>query len=85
MSELIGVGDLLPRWRSHKIVRAQKIREVTNGQIQLEGPYPPIEPANGMFARYVPVPGDYYVVYDDGYASISPGQAFEDGYTRIEE
>jgi len=29
------------------------------------------------------VPGDYYVVYDDGYASISPREAFEAGYHRL--
>lgn len=27
--------------------------------------------------------GGYYVVYSDGYASFSPAQAFEEGYTRI--
>jgi hypothetical protein len=36
-----------------------------------------------MFARYIPVKGDYYVVYDDGYKSFSPAKAFEEGYTRI--
>lgn len=36
-----------------------------------------------MFARYVPVAGDYYVVYEDGYASISPRQAFEQGYIEL--
>jgi len=44
-----------------------------------------VEAAPKMFARYVPVSGDYYVVYDDGYASISPKQAFEDGYHPIIE
>lgn len=29
--------------------------------------------------------GDYYVVYDDNYASRSPAKAFEEGYTLIEE
>ena len=29
-----------------------------------------------------PAVGDYYVGYDDGYASWSPWQAFEGGYTR---
>lgn len=37
------------------------------------------------FKRYFPQPGDYLVVYDDGYKSISPRKAFEDGYTRIPE
>lgn len=33
-----------------------------------------------MTVRYTPVAGDYYVVYDDGYASLSPQKIFEDGY-----
>lgn len=34
-------------------------------------------------AKHKPQPGGYYVVYDDGYESFSPGKAFEEGYTRI--
>ena len=30
-----------------------------------------------------PYIGGYFVVYKDGYASFSPAQAFEEGYTRI--
>jgi hypothetical protein len=33
----------------------------------------------------MPLPGDYLVIYEDGYRSISPAKAFEDGYTRIAE
>lgn len=33
-----------------------------------------------FFARYRPVPGDFLVFYPDGYISISPRQAFLDGY-----
>lgn len=29
--------------------------------------------------------GGYYIVYKDGYESWSPAEAFEDGYTLIEE
>lgn len=36
--------------------------------------------ADGFFARSVPLPGDYFVVYDDGYQSHSPKAAFEAGY-----
>lgn len=39
------------------------------------------EPA--MTARYMPVEGDYWVVYDDGYQSISPKHAFEPGYVTL--
>lgn len=41
-----------------------------------------IYPAN-MTARYTPVVGDYWVVYDDGYQSISPKAAFEGGYVAM--
>lgn len=36
-----------------------------------------------FFHKHNPKPGDYYVVYDDGYKSISPAKAFEAGYSRI--
>lgn len=34
-----------------------------------------------MIARYIPVAGDYLVEYKGGYLSISPREAFEDGYS----
>ena len=34
-----------------------------------------------LFRRYVPQPGDFYVVYEDGYESFSPRKAFLEGYT----
>lgn len=40
---------------------------------------------HALWARYVPVVGDYLVVYDDGYFSLSPKKAFEDGYSRVAE
>lgn len=76
----------LPRWQSHKIVHAAKITGIDDDDIYLEGEDGEImvKAAPNMFARYHPVPGDYYVVYpDDGYASISPKQAFENGYHRL--
>lgn len=84
------VADFLPKWQSHKLVRAAKIHEVTENRISLlipmqNGPdrIAVTTAAEKMFARYMPVPGDYYVVYDDGYASISPKKAFEDGYHKL--
>lgn len=38
----------------------------------------------GMTARYTPVAGDWWIVYPDGYQSISPKAAFEEGYMPIE-
>jgi hypothetical protein len=40
------------------------------------------EPA--MTARYMPVAGDYWVIYDDGYQSISPKAMFETGYVVVQ-
>jgi hypothetical protein len=37
-----------------------------------------------MFRRYTPVPGDRYMVYEDGYKSFSPKKAFEDGYEALQ-
>lgn len=34
--------------------------------------------------RHQPKVGGYYVRYNDGYASFSPAEAFEDGYTPID-
>lgn len=81
----------LPLYQSHKKVRAAPIDHIEKSLAEpekhiifLEG-YG-LEVVNSkMFARYTPVRGDYYVVYDDGYASISPRKAFEDGYIKIEE
>ena len=81
----------LPRWQSHKVVHAAAISQIKlhNGQITAlvlggaDGSERVVTPAPNMFARYTPVEGDYYVVYDDGYASISPRQAFEIGYHRL--
>lgn len=33
--------------------------------------------------KHNPLAGGYFVVYEDGYKSYSPAQAFESGYTRI--
>lgn len=42
-------------------------------------------PDPALFARYSPVAGDYLVRYEDGYLSISPKKAFEDGYRLLAE
>ena len=72
---------------SHKTVWADKIeklhemRDGTGTQIGCaSGAVVLAEP--GMFERYTPVPGDYLVIYEDGYRSISPKAAFEGGYTK---
>jgi|GEM_PF-1915963 len=85
----------LPRYQCHKIVHALKIRRVGLCSVQEPGEQPkafiyPEEPGYEPFmvsAEYVrkhnPQPGGYYVVYDDGYESWSPGDAFVKGYTAL--
>jgi hypothetical protein len=86
-------GPILARFRCHKIVAAGEIRGLINGDngkvealmVQTaDGTNSEVCPGDGFFARKTPALGDYYVVYDDGYASWSPASAFEDGYTKIE-
>lgn len=36
-----------------------------------------------FIAKHKPEVGGYFVVYNDGYESFSPAQAFEEGYTLI--
>lgn len=76
----------MPQYRCHKVVHALQIKDVRAHDVSFqEAGYEPIHCPPAMFARYSPVPGDYYVVYPgDGYASFSPKKAFEEGYTLIE-
>lgn len=81
----------MPLYQSHKKVRALKIGE---GAVEVhsdgsatfpvaDGGFAPVHLTKEIFGRYYPQPGDYLVVYEDGYRSISPAKAFEDGYTRV--
>ncbi len=85
----------MPKYRSHKEVWALKISEIQDhtppGQ-ESDGSRT-IVPADEGFApfrvdldymrKHSPQAGGYYVVYQDGYKSWSPAEAFEGGYTRI--
>lgn len=91
MSEL---DKVLKPYTSHKQVSAAEITSVGNyltnrsgelvRSITLAGTVT-IELPDAMFVRYVPVPGDFLVVYEDGYQSFSPRNAFIDGYSRAPE
>ena len=80
---------------AHKLTRYRSIKEVNAAEITAVRPggcyirdadgnsifrlYPP-----HMTARYTPVPGDFWIVYDsDGYQAISPRAVFLAGYTAI--
>lgn len=77
----------MPVYRSHKQVRALEIAGIgypqgENARVAFkDSRFDPIECPAEMFARYTPVPGDFYVVYDNDYASFSPRKAFVEGYS----
>jgi hypothetical protein len=85
----------MPRYRCHKEVWALKIAEVidptepgneSDGSriiVQADAGYAQFRVDHEYMRRNKPVPGGYYVVYQDGYKSFSPAQAFEDGYRLI--
>lgn len=45
--------------------------------------YAPRQVGAAFVEKHNPAPGDYFVVYKDGYQSISPARVFEDGYSPI--
>ena len=85
----------LPLYQSHKKVRASKIitiqPENNNHKLgaahlilEQEG-FPPQFMDAIWIQRFRPEVGMYLVVYSDGYTSVSPAQAFEEGNTLIKE
>lgn len=89
----------MPRYKCHKEVWALKIKSIdfdplkarqenreTDGTatIHPEDPrYGPIAVDGAYVRKHDPQPGGYYVVYEGGYKSFSPADAFEDGYARV--
>lgn len=80
----------MPVYQSHKKVWALKIKDVyaTNGDfilIPCDTSFAPFEVSADWISRYNPEDSDkgYYVVYKGGYASWSPSEAFEEGYTEL--
>lgn len=77
----------MPVYKCHKKVWALKIAGIVGDQ---HGGwyFQPAEPGYGMVplspeyvAKHKPEVGGYYVVYEDGYTSFSPAEAFEEGYS----
>ena len=74
-----------PKYQSHKIVQAVQIigfdTRDTGGKVcaVVEGDEPFVPNELGMLERASV--GDYAMLYPDGYRSISPKIAFEEGYT----
>lgn len=76
----------LPRYRCHKIVRAIKVEPEDDGDVVLrptDPQYQPISVSRDWYQKRGVVGTGYYVVYDNGYTSWSPVEAFEKGYTPL--
>lgn len=93
------VSAEMPRYQSHKQVHALKIAAITfdrdaaqaeeretDGSATItpaETGYAPFKVQHEFVHKHKPVAGGYFVVYEDGYQSFSPAEAFESGYTLI--
>ena len=84
----------MPKYKSHKIVHALKIKSIANAEGGEQDPggvmitpvlerYAPFYVDGSYVKKHNPQPGGYYVVYKGGYKSWSPKEAFENGYTLI--
>ena len=86
----------MPRYQCHKQVWALKIKSIRpdawgeeregDGSAMIapaEQGYAPFKVDANYMHKHMPQVGGYYVVYDDGYKSFSPADAFESGYTRV--
>lgn len=81
-----------PQYQSHKKVRALQIGDDFpigihgDGSVMLpiaDVGYSSVTVPKEVVSRYFPKAGDFLVVYEDGYQSISPRKAFLDGYTKL--
>lgn len=87
MSGLLGQPPL-PRWRSHKIVAADQITGVLAEPLRWVLRCGTIVDVSAQLERRVTADtpfGGYFVQYSDGFESWSPQDAFEEGYTRIND
>ena len=91
----------MPKYACHKEVWALKIgdikpcRERNNDDMCeadnsaviwfVDSRYAPIRKDHQFMHKHAPKIGGYLVTYKDGYQSFSPAEAFEDGYTLIED
>lgn len=89
----------MPKYKCHKEVHALKIAAIeldsvkaqaenreTDGSAIItpdDSEYAPFRVGHGYIRKHEPEVGGYFVVYEDGYKSFSPAEAFESGYTRI--
>lgn len=78
----------LPDWKCHKVVRAAEIVGIHypgdgTTSLILMGVPDALPVGEAYMEKHNPDMGDYYVLYEDGYESASPPEAFENGYTQL--
>lgn len=94
-----GASIEMPKYECHKIVHALKIKDIvfdadlaqlenreTDGSAIItpeEEDYEKFRVDYAYVSKHFPQAGGYYVVYEDGYRSWSPADAFEAGYSLI--
>ena len=80
----------MPKYKCHKEVWALKIIRVDESADRsgvlyfYEDGFDSIHVTAEYMVKHNPQRDGYYVVYEDGYKSFSPADAFEKGYTKIE-
>lgn len=90
-----GVSSPMPRYQCHKKVSALQVeRIIVNPNPDgltfpvtlhfAEKGFAPMKLHRDFCDKHPLTEGCYYVVYDDGYCSISPKKAFEEGYIRLD-
>lgn len=85
------------KYKCHKIVEAMKIANpvvgIDSGSATLheyspanDNRHPSVVTVSAEFMnKHKPEAGGYFVIYEDGYQSFSPAEAFESGYLPIED
>lgn len=86
-SLLSAAGGLIemPAYRSHKIVHALQISAITGNLLTFtDARFAPLQVSDEYIAKRDPTAGGYFVVYEDGYQSFSPREAFDKGYCAVD-
>ena len=84
----------MPKYKCHKEVCALKIKSIDRNAVGLfdgsavitpeEVGYEPFKVDREYLNKHKPYVGGYFVMYEGGYESFSPAEAFESGYEEIE-
>ena len=79
----------MKKWKCHKVVEAGKIivmKPSSDDRVVLQTENDGfIEVDRQYMDKHKPKVGGYYVLYEDGYHSFSPAEAFENGYTEVSD